>query len=793
MTAEASEPAKPIVVPAGGGQASLRAAIVGNELVYRACEAEPCPDASKEERIQVGDGAEVSLEALAIGQGRHVLRAHGPGFDAFVAAVPGEPHAAKLLWSGPTGLGDGDPGERRGALVRITEPAADGTVSLLVGDQREDVSICGRETMLAARWLDPKDLSWKPAKAPRFSRQEREAASKLVAKRRNGAAPTSLVPVLRARIATSAVGDPGALTDGDLETTWAEGRKGEGRGELVQLDVARDVPVTGLSFVVRPPKKAVPKGAAPSRFWLATSDRLFSVSLPDDAWSKPGAAFEIAFDEPLETPCLTIVLDEASAHARPDAEVGFAEVIAHTPYDDAIAPALLVQLLNGGGAQSKAARAILQEWGEPAFLATAERYLDLDEPGRALALEVLDVGPCSISAPVYLDAAVSTSEGQAHHGRDRLARCGREAAPALTSVLAKGPDAKRVVAAQTLSLGAPDLAVGAILDALPQVTGKTRLELRSALARSAAAPRAEEATLARLRDAEAPAESTLSLLRSLSPRPALLADASAAYERLSASQDDFRSRYLLLEPAARLAREGASQPLGSLREALTGSEDRHLRVRAAEVAAHVPALAAELLAATNDPEPRVREAAIVALGRQASVGGGTSAVDAIVSRMQADPWTFVRAEAADALASFPASPAADAALGAALSDATPHVRGRAVEAIGKRRAVSQVSRVRERLDDSKEALDVRVRAARALGDLCDSASVEKLVKLVREGSVPMATGDAQRLAMASIAALGRLQPKDLREKLAPLLGEGAPRLLAIAAKAALDRKDGCRQ
>lgn len=790
FTAEASAGAKEIVVPGGGGQSSLHAAIAGNELVFRACPAEPCPASAKDGRIQIGDGAEVSLQALAIGSGRHVLWAHGPSFDAIVAAVPDEPSGTKLLFSGPTGFQDGLPGERRGPLLQVTEPAEDGSVHVLMGEQREDVTICGRPTILSPRVLDPKDLSWKPAKVQRLGREEREAAARLVAQRQPDGPTPSLVPLLRARVATSAVGDPGALTDGDLETTWAEGRKGDGRGELVQLDVAEDVPISAMSFVLRPKKRAIPRGAAPSRFWLATSDELFSVSLPADAWSKPGASFEIRFDPPLETRCMTIVLDETKA--QKDVEVTFAELIARTPFDEAPDPEALVGALAGGGTRARAARAMLQRAGERAFVATAERFGDLDEAGRSLALEVLDVAPCRISAPVYLEAAGSGSEGQAHHARDRLRRCGPEAKEPLLRALAEGPDPARTLAAEILALSAPDAAIAAILAALPESKGKTRIDLRLNLARAAASPRATEALRESLLDESLSAEAALTLLRSLPARPELLQAAEAAFERALGPSPDFRARYLLLEPAARLARQGAPKPLASLREALVDSADRHLRARAAEVAEVVPSLAVEVVEATRDAEPRVRLAALGALGKQASRGQvAPQALEAVVHLLNGDAWTFVRANAADALAVFPQGIEADQALGAALADAMPQVRARAVEAIGKRGATSQVELVRQRLEDKREFADVRARAARALGELCDAGSADKLAKLVREGATPLAHVDAQTIAMASIAALGRLKPHDLKEKLAPLFSEGAPRILSIAARAALDRKDVC--
>lgn len=797
FTAVAAEDARPtgtkqLVVEGRAGQPGLQVEVVGNELVARACSKAPCPPSARAERIALESGAEVSLRALAISPEKQVVWAQGPGFDALLAATAGEPPVPKVLIAGPTGFLEGVPGARRGPLVQVTEPAEDGTVHVLLGEQREDVSLCGRATILAPRLLDPADLAWKPVRVQRLSPSERNAARKLEAKRADRA-PESVAPVLRARIATSAVGDPGALTDGDLETTWAEGRKGSGWGELVQIDVAKDVPITGLSFVLRPPKRKVPNGTAPERFWLATSDALYSVALPANAWSKPGASYEVSFDPPLRSECMAIVLDEAQGAQRDDIEVTFAEIMARTPLDEAGDPEVLVAELAGGGASARAARTLLQRGGEEAFVATAARFGDLDEVGRGLALEVLDVAPCRISSPVYLRAAVSEPEGRAHHARDRLLRCGAEAAPALLMGMAEGPDPARRLAAELLSLSAPELAVAAIVDALPQANAKLRTDLRAALARAVQAPRATETVRRLLQDEELSKPALLSLLRSLSSRPELLVQADSAYQRALGSEPDFRTRYLLMETTARLAGAGASAPLDDLRRTLLHDEDRYLRMRAAEVAEHVPSLGADLVGATKDPEPRVRLAAVMALAGQAQRNrAGDEALEAVLERLRSDAWTFVRARAADALTAFPPSEATDQALGQALGDELPKVRARAVEAIRKRRAVSQAALLRARLSDRREWVDVRARAARALGELCDASVADDLVRLAREGGQPMANADAQVLAMASLAALGRLQPADLGKKLAPLLGEGTPHALQMAARSALANREGCR-
>jgi HEAT repeat protein len=131
-------------------------------------------------------------------------------------------------------------------------------------------------------------------------------------------------------------------------------------------------------------------------------------------------------------------------------------------------------------------------------------------------------------------------------------------------------------------------------------------------------------------------------------------------------------------------------------------------------------------------------------------------------------------------------------LAKALSDAAPLVRARAVDILGRRGARGHADEIRERLDDENEALDVRVRAARALGRVCDARSADHLTELARRAASPNAAGPTLVIGATAAAALGRLSPPDLAKRLAPLADKGAPRLAQDIAKAALASTDRCR-
>ena len=124
------------------------------------------------------------------------------------------------------------------------------------GRRPRSVTICGRKSILSPEVLDPKDLTFKGARVQRLRRDERDKAASLSATPAADAPLKSLGRVLQAAAASTAIGAPGALTDGDPETTWSEKRGGDGNGEFVQINAPEQVEISSLSIVpARPPKK----------------------------------------------------------------------------------------------------------------------------------------------------------------------------------------------------------------------------------------------------------------------------------------------------------------------------------------------------------------------------------------------------------------------------------------------------------------------------------------------------------------------------------------------------------
>ncbi|WP_437510470.1 HEAT repeat domain-containing protein [Sorangium sp. So ce1099] len=839
----------PVVLPHAAGQQALAVRIDAGGLTARACPAAAAcaPDGGKALAVPpevapllggarvvpvtLADGKrlakiEAPVAATPAGAAATALGAGGGSWVMLLAApLAGKGTEPVVLWSGWTGVSTGEHGEGRSDAV-VVEPLGSGS-RVLVGQLRDDVTICGRPALVGASEVDPRTMTLlKGASFQNLPLEERRAASKVAAERREPDAAAPAFRLLRPTAASSAVGKRFAeIADGDPKTAWSEGKVGAGRGEFVSLSSADEVGITGLGLRIKP-TEGVEGGAAPRTLFVATPDRLFQVSLPEDAWLKETAGYEVKLPEEIRASCIAVVLDEAyaprgapagagdrGAPSGPEVRVTIAEITARTAFDGQ-GPAVLVGALAGGGERARAAAALLARSGPEAVEAAIAGYDKLDPAGRQLAAGVIDTAPCAVQIPFFTARLASGAaaapprrtsriappepDPELHHARDRIRRCGRAAAPALAEIVKGGAAAARVAAARELALVAPAEAIPALLDALAGARGATRRELRAALALAARSERAasvveEEVQLDRLR--ARPEEAQLDLLRALGPSLGRVKGGGAAFQALaSAASAPFERRYLLQAPAAALARAGEAPAEAYLRASLRKDADAHVRLRAAEVAADVPALAPDLLAAASDPEVRVREAAIVALSRAASAGGKlpAGAPAALAARLASDPWTFIRGSAALAIGAMPATPAGDRALVGALADRSPEVRRNALDGLGAHRAVAHIEAVRDRAEDKEEDVEVRARAILALGAMCDASSVDLWTRLALQAKAPMGERD-QRLGSAALAALGAVHPADLPARLKPLLDKDTPHGLRETARAALSAPPQCRR
>lgn len=830
-----------VVVPAGHGQQALAVRAEGDGVRARVCAAGACAadggvmlPLPEDVRKLFPTGARG--EAVELADGKRVLRidvpasSTEPGLGTWVmliaAPLAGKGSEPVLVWSGWTGIARGEHGEERVSVV-LAEPAASGKGQrLLVGERWGDVTLCGRPTLVGAKELDPATLELTRGAAVQNLRPaDRASAKKLVAERAASERTPSAVRLLRATAASSAVDKKfGTLTDGDPDTTWSENKAGEGEGEFVSLSSTAEVGIQAFEITVRPAAD-VEGGAAPRTFYLATADQVFEVTLPEDAWKQPpGTRYAVKLPEELRAACVAVVLGEAHApraKARGDARaasklprVTLAEIEARTALDGQSLEGL-VGALAGGGERARAAAALLSRSGPSGVKAALAGYEKLDDAGKLLASGVIDAAPCSEQVPFFAARfAASTAPGRPRpapgesdpelaHARDRLRRCGRAAAPGLRALVEAGPKGAGakggrtwILAADELALVAPAEAVPVLLEAIGKADESARRELRAALARAAKIPRAfstlqAEVELTRFR--ARPELVQVDLLRAMGPSLGRVEGAGQAFAALAGPGASFRTRYLLQAPAAELARAGFAPAEAFLRASLRKDADAPIRARAAEVAAKVPALAGDLVSAVDDSAVRVREAAINALAEALTEGGvkerGLPA--ALGRRLAADDWTFIRAGAARTLGALPASPAVDQALGAALKDASPEVRGRVLDALGAHKASAFAETVREMAASAEENVEVRARAVLALAGMCDTRSIEAFTKLAQRAKAPADEAD-RRLGSAAIAALGALHPRDLEKRLGPLLQKDTPLPVREMARVAIAASGQCR-
>ena len=776
--------------PAGGGLAALDVSV---DLARGVLVAGGLETAIPIDHAALPAESAAVVESVSIGQGKHVVHVRvplrdsegeaAPAWEAILAAGRKEP-----IFAGMTGLSSGDPGERTGKAVRVL---ANGAASfVLVGDVREDLSICGQSaTLFDPLALYPGPLELRPATVQRLSAEQQASAEPLVAKEKAGPADAALAQLLVAR-GSSVSGSRGAeLTDGDPQTVWRERRPGIGQGEFVVMAAPRGVPITRMQITVSPPPPgAAGSGASPKTLYLVTTTSAFEVTIPTDGAQKAGATYEVTFPKPLETTCLALVLDSAYTRGLAHPDVGVAELTAYSELD---APGATVEDVAKrlSGDHGIAASQILERAGARALPAVVAAYDGLDTRGRALAIDVAaSHDKCEEAAPL-LARGLCEPEGEApRKAREKLERC-KGAAPTLAQHL-RDDAASRACIAPVLATIDPDAALAPLADALaatPEDDPATRAILREAFARALAAePPGKLAPL--LADGARSAAARLELLRAAEGR---LAEAPAESEsvvaELLAGSPPLRARYLTLGPLAELARAGDRAAATRVVEAVTHDPDWPVRARAASLASGLPDAATALAGAARDPEPRVREAALASLPATSP-----DAVKIGIEALDREGWWFVKAQAVAMLVNAPASRDVDDALGGAVHDPSVPVRGAAVVALAKRRAVPWRATVRERLDDAGEDLEVRVAAARALGALCDSDATDRLTELARVLSSPATDEEGQQLGFASLVGLAALQPADLRGRLGPLLAPSPPPYARAAAEQALAAHRMCK-
>lgn len=829
------------VAPPGDGQPALAVRATAAGVLAHVCKGgkgAAC-DADGGALLELPDEArplfaKAKAEVIPLEGRRSLVRLDAPAdtgtFTLLVAAPVDGSGQPVVLFKGFVGRDRGEHGEARRLAVML-EPRGQAS-RVLVGQQRDDVRICGRSALVLGREVSPTTMSLVPdVSAQSLPEAERKAAPKLAARKLEAGAAQK-VAVARPLAASSAVKKQFAtLADGDPKTTWSEAKTGPGRGEFVTFGVPSGAPVTEVELWLPPaPDKperpgkagkpaapagkpeAVPAGkpepgaelAAPRVLYLATDAELFEVTLPKEAEGLAHQRYGVRLPKAVQTSCLAVVLEES----KPKAErVGLAEVVVRTRLDTLDAPALGDKLALGG-ADADEALALLPRLGAAGYAAIGAAYGKLDGEGQRKATLVLDGAPCSDKAPFFAlrlrelaprppkkgEVRRSETDPVLVHARDQLRRCGTSGVEELATIVEAGDAHARRLAASDLAIAAPGEAVRVLSAALAKVSDGERADLRSALSVAAKSPRARAALDELLEGARGEWQklgetARVDVLRSLGPTlPAVKGAAKALAAELE--KGSFRAQYLLAPAAAELARSGDAGALAVL-VTLQKSSDAKLRARAAGVAGRVPKLAAGLVAALGDVEVRVREASAASLGLLAGekVALPAEAVPELVKRL-VDPWTIVRRAAVRTLGALPSEPAGDKALRESLADLHPDVRGLSLEALATRGVKAALPDVRSMASDGGELLAVRVRALAALATLCDRDSADYLVKTALRAKAPRDEAD-RTLGRAALLALAELRPAELDKRLAPLFEKGAAREAEGLGRAALEATGRC--
>lgn len=785
--------------PPGGGIDGVRGTLDANAGVLhtKRCKTPACDEAGKivdvpipiaKGRLDVGHA---TLDVLAIGEGRSVLHVRVPdlerkdlAFEAVLAGSSDEP-----IFAGLTGHTRGDEGDRSGDIVLVHD-RDEASKFVLVAEAREDTRICGQSTTpLSARGLDPKTMQLRGATLHRIDKKGREGATRIIAQARPTDAKS---PLARLLVATGGSAPAaGTLTDGNVDTSWSEKRPGDGHGEFVTMRAPGEMPLHKI-VVTMAPHTPKADGAAPRSFFVATDAQLFHVTMPEDAWSKPAASYEIPFPTPVKTTCLAIVLDEAYTRGQAAPEVSIAEAGALSKFDlDGASLDDVTKELSTNRADEAAA--LLRRAGDDGLAAVVKRWPDLDPRGRAFGVDVASsAGSCDGTAIDLLSRGLVDADVEVKkRALGRIERCGKNAAQTLAKIVRSAEEPRRAATAPLLATVAPSVALEPIGEQLGQGDPAARRAFRGAFARASASA-SREKLLELLMKRDLPAAARLDMLRAAGAKlPDLRPQSSAAIAdvlRDEGQKPDMATRWLVLQPLAQLARSSDATPgeLTRLAQMMQRDPEWPVRAHAAELAANVGPLLPALRGALADPEPRVREAALKSLG--ASHAG--SASREIGTALAKDTWTFVRVAAAEALGEMP-DPSAEASLAAGLDDASPKVRAAVVTALGNKRATAQAPKIRERLDDKKEDAEVRALAARTLGTLCVQGAVDRLTTLASRARSPVDETD-DRIGIAAIEALGALHPADLEKRLAPLRAKEVRLPVRRAADRALSEPATCR-
>lgn len=726
--------------------------------------------------LPISDAQEVSVETVktaALGAVA-VVRVRTDKSEAAAIVVRGKNGKPRFPWSGRLDA-HGDPGERHGNLLEISNANRDGLSEITTGQFREGACICGQQrSVLFPQTIDSQSLALRPVFIDRFSSPADEASRSIrfIKATRESPGPKGppLLKTLRFTDASSSQGyldashavPPSALIDGNRATSWTEGRGSGGRGEFtVARWGASKWPIRALAFVfsVPDPDRARQK-ARPKRFWLVGDDQQrIRVDVLEDPANHPGQRYWIVPSEPLNWRCLSIVLEDVY-FSRDDtfAHASIAEVEAYTELDFGDGTALLVETLLRDTDESSGAADLLANIGPAVVSPLLNAWKRMSRNARRRTVRVFaSSAKRAKSAREALIFAVGDEDKEvSEDALNALIRIGPLAFNELSSLIAQPSDpADR--AALAIAKSNPTKAIPVLLNTMKEREGFRRPRLREALALSVRnAGKQALDTIAEWLDGDHPIASLAVVVLALSIVP----DAqSLAADRLGI----FIQKAQTFEDVWRLVQASKSLPPDATIEKWLSDialKDERWMLRKAALEALDECGVADMgryaKAALKDEYPRVRIAALSILKRRPKT------VKVLYEKAQTDPWPMVRAAALGGLVD---DPNGKTVLVRAIEDPAKIVRARAIRTLLARADRLVWPAIERRLLDDNEWPRVNAEAVAFVKELCIVEAETALNKILNRGLQPQAWLPDVELAASALDALIVIKGKENSQSL----------------------------
>ncbi|MBN1654292.1 MAG: hypothetical protein JXA30_11025 [Deltaproteobacteria bacterium] len=723
------------------------------------------------EIIPISEAEEVSVEMAEVAVVGHVAVVHVRGKKgeaaALVAAKRG--NIAKILWSAQLDA-KGDPGERYANAIEISERKSDGLSEVVIGQYREGARICGQaRTILFPRAIDPESFALKPVLLDRFQdiSDDPEIPVQTITATRKSPGPqgpplakllrfTDSSSVLGIQDATSAT-PPNGLTDGNLKTSWTEGRGSGGRGEftVARWDASK-WPIRALAFVfASSDKETAQQSARPKSFWIVgDNQQRFLVNIPEDPAAYSGERYWVVPPKPLKWRCLSIVFHESYLPVHElAAHASMAEVEAYTEMDFKGGLSILIQALIEDREDAAEAADLLAIVGPESVVPLVDAWKRMSRKGRRRAVRVFASSAGRENRAV--DALVMAVRDEDSKVREdalkALIRIGPVAFIKLSSLISQ-PSELADRAALAIAKSDPVEAIPLLLNVIKRKDGSRRPRIRRALMLSVAkgGERAVEKLSEWLKQ-DPPLESLTSVVLALSGVENARPLAGDLLRALIGKAQSFEDLW-------RLVQASKSLPLDAEVEAWLGditlSEERWMLRKAALEALDEGGTTNSCRYATKtlkDTYPRVRVAGLSILSRRCK------RFDLVSERAQKDLWPMVRAAAVSELVS---DPNAGKTIVRAIDDPAKIVRAAAIKTLLARKERRAWRVIEKRLLDDNEWPRVLAEAIAFAKELCIVESVDSLKRVFDRGLQPQSWLPDAELAASALDAIMFLKGKD---------------------------------